>query len=287
MSLRFTLVSLVAAAMLYAAVSSEARGLEEADSAAPQRGVVVASPTSIPFAQPVVFIITEGENAPVRAAISNALALRLQGKWRDIWVVPEPQWTFATYTAQCAQEATTQGAFIALPATVSTGTTDRFLYRKTRTQVMFDVLFADCIGKKPRVVWNAGIGYAISKPSVAYTFISPLLGAVALYTAFAPAKTFQTAQTVIYPATNPPASGLRSQVVTTTSSSVNSGGTGSLVSGALSAATNYTQNLTGLQNSEGLLLDASFRAADSIKARIDDCKNEAPPKPSFCNWPTK
>lgn len=189
------------------------------------------------FAQPVILMMAVGSAPAVNAMIANSMARAFQQTtttktraWTvDSWVTPEPTWSLTDFVAQCKNfdnQSNIRGAFIALPASISTGQ-NNFLgaYQRTHTQVSFDVFFTTCEAAVAdggiSMAWQTGVQQAAVFRN-SYSLV-PLGLLVSLYTLLAPTRSASSVTTTVYPTPVPLSPGGTVSLRTTTSTTTANG----------------------------------------------------------------
>jgi hypothetical protein len=176
-----------------------------------------------------------GKDVTTNTDIAVSLAAQLQrhnpnGTPRGTMFVPEGAWTLDDFLQQCAEDPEgTLGAFLVLPSTYESKNDNYLVMIRSTATMGFNTMVATCNPdkKEASVDWVADESKGVYGRSV-IQFL-PFAVLTSVYLAFAAQRLFQTVATRVFPTPNPlPPSGAQNSVVTTTQTTLNASGTGSL-----------------------------------------------------------
>jgi hypothetical protein len=272
-----------------------------------------AADLSMHFQHDVVFTISLGTDTPTGAKIATSLAQRLREKSRlgaglpvkNAWIIPEGGWNLTNYLQQCAADPHTLGAFIVLPPSSAQSQLNFIVMLENTTTASFSVMIAACdhgagrsakLGDNTSVVWASDP--ATGKYERSQVEIFPLAILTSVYLAFAPQRTYQTVTTNVFPTVAPiPATGERTNVVTTNSSVLNSQSSGQVQSNVVSAFAGTAGGGLGstIGAGGGVDLHITHAADDAIGHLLNDqldpfCKQQytltadSYDPHGFCHW---
>lgn len=285
--LRRYLALLAAFSLLLCAALTRAAGIASADGT-PSPSVPVIT-FSNAFGH-VIFVISTDGDVPTRNKVAASLIQQLQAYSivDNATLVSEPSWTIADYVRQCdADPGHTDGAFlINVTASAVTGK-DKFLYRRTKTEIAGSTLYAQCfaqpvvavpqghganepalnVATNTTYVWASGLkdGEYYQNTWTVLPALATVLTAGAAVMTFVPSKTAITATTQIYPTRTPvPPGGETSQAVSTAESQTNVSALGSIATAFLANSVNYTNQSTALPTAD----EQTWNAVEHLVAEL-------------------
>jgi hypothetical protein len=243
--------------------------------------------------QPIIFIVNGGGDAAMIQKLASSLAAYLNGGKanngyrfaNDAVLLPEPTWSADQFLAQCEKSPQVEGAIVLQITASGSGASDEFIRRRNWTAIEATALYAQCDHKHPgpgapMYTWAS----SIQKKEKHYSTLTPLtplallLTLGAAYEVFAPARTSSTQTTSVLPNPTPiPTAGRVSQIVTTTSTTINAASIGNVGASFLSF-TNSTTPLTQQTSVDRLTWDTLQELALQLMKDMNCWQPQPSPK---------